>query len=279
MKRLSLLLLAPFAGLTLAGCGASSTQTTANPARGIAASFVAGRAFDRSQSALKSGNEAALQAAGRRFASAAQDIDDRGILLAGVKPISQAGTILELRAKYSPLAQREVLLKQALAKYRAASAFLPADPKLGSVDADTLNQVGYPLADRGTTRADWERGAQLTRLSLAQWDKQINALSPDDPQRQRLQAARTVGALDSYAWSLFRLGRVGEALQKQEKVMAFVRENPNSMSAEVSYHMAEIYRAAGREDEAEEQYRAALGLSPDPELAANIEVALTAARV
>ena len=216
---------------------------------------------------------------GRRFARASQNIDDQGVLLAGVKPISDAAMRLELQAKYSPLAQRQALLAQALAKYRAASAFLPADPKPGDVDAITLNQVGYPLADRGTRRADWERAAQLTRLSLAQWDKQINALAPDDPRRLQLQADRTYTALDSYAWSLFRLGRVAEALQKQEKVMAFARENPGQLSAEIPYHMAEIYRAAGREEEAEAHYQMALDLNPDFELAQNIEIALNAARV
>lgn len=172
MKRL---LFALPVAVALVGC---SAQTPSSSARGFAASFVAGRAFDRSQTALKSGNDAALQDAGRRYARAASAIDDNGVLLAGVQPITLAAMRLELQAKYAPLSQREAMFARALEKYRAASAFLPANPKPGEVDADTLNMVGYPLADRGTTRADWERAAQLTKLSLADWDKRIKATAP-----------------------------------------------------------------------------------------------------
>ncbi len=272
MKRL---LLALPAAIALAGCGAQSP----NPSNGLAASFVAGRAFDRSQTALKSGDDPALQNAGRQYARAAALLEDKGVLLAGVQPVTFAAMRLEQQAKYSPLTQRDALMARALEKYRAASAFLPANPKLGQVDADTLNMVGYPLADRGTTRADWERAAQLTRLSLAEWDKQIKPLAPGSQRRLQLEAARTIGALDSYAWSLFKLGRIREALQKQEKVMAFAEKNPGQLNAEIPYHMAEIYRAAGRDDDAREQYGAALGLSPDPELLMRIDSALNGTRI
>ncbi len=272
MKRFILAL--PVA-LLLAGCNAQ----TPNPTSGIAASFVAGRAFDRSQTALKSGNDKALQNAGRKYARAAGQLEDKGVLLAGVQPITLAAMRLELQAKYAPLSQRDALMKGALEKYRAASAFLPANPRPGQVDAETLNMVGYPLADRGTTRADWQRAAQLTRLSLAEWDRQIKPLAPGSRERLQLEAARTIGALDSYAWSLFKLGRTGEALQKQEKVMAFAEKNPGQLNAEIPYHMAEIYRAAGRDDDAQQQYGAALGLSPDPELLLRIDSALNATQI
>jgi len=186
---------------------------------------------------------------------------------------------LEQQAKYAPLSQRETMFARALEKYRAASAFLPANPRAGQVDADTLNMVGYPLADRGTTRADWQRAAQLTRLSLAEWDRQIKQTAPESSQRLQLEAARTIGALDSYAWALFKLGRINEALQKQEKVMAFAEANPGLLNAEIPYHMAEIYRAAGRDEEARGQYGHALQLSPDPELLLRIDSALNGTQI
>lgn len=94
-----------------------------------------------------------------------------------------------------------------------------------------------------------------------------------------LEAARTIGALDSYAWALFKLGRISEALEKQEKVMAFAEENPGQLNAEIPFHMAEIYRAAGRDEEAQEQYSQALQLGPDPELLLRIDSALNGTRV
>lgn len=267
--------------LLFAGC---SAQNTPDQARGLAASFVAGRAFDRTQTALKSGDDAALQSAGRNYARAAGQLENQGVLLAGVAPVTLAAMRLELQAKYAPLAQRDALMQGALEKYRAVSAFLPTNPRPGQVDAATLNMVGYPLADRGNTRADWQRAAQLTQLSLDEWDKQIKASTPESKERLQLETSRTLGALDSHAWALFRLGRVGEALQKQERVIEFVRGHPQVMntpqySAEIPYHMAEIYRTAGRDDDAREQYGRALALNPDPELLLRIDSALNATQI
>ena len=80
-----------------------------------------------------------------------------------------------------------------------------------------------------------------------------------------------------------KLGRVGEALQKQERVIEFATKNPEAVArgfnAEIPYHMAEIYRAAGREEDAQKQYEFALSLDPDPELADKIDIALNAASV
>ena len=273
MKRFLWLL--PIVAL-LTGCSAQNTPTQA---RGLGAAFVAGRAFDRSQTALKSGDDAALQNAGRKYARAAGQLENRGVLLAGVQPVTLAAMRLELQAKYAPLAQRDALMERALEKYRAVSAFLPANPRAGQVDAETLNMVGYPLADRGTTRADWERAEQLTQLSLDEWEKQIQAATPNSQQRLQLQAARTVGALDSNAWALFKLGRIREALPKQERVMAFAQKYPNQINAEIPYHMAEIYRAAGRDDDALDQYRRALDLNPDPELLLRIDSALNGTQI
>ena len=291
MKRF--LFFSPIAILALAGCGAPSTQTPAAQVRGLAASFAAGRAFDRASAALKSSDNAALQNASRQYARASAQIDDKSISLNNVATALKAATAeslslaamqLELEAKSAPLAQRDAILARALGKYRAASDFLPANPKLGEIGADTLNTIGYPLADRGTTRADWQRAAQLTRLSLREWDKLIQATPPDSARRLNLQVARTFLSLDSYAWALFRLGRVEEAVTQQEKVIAFARQHPEIISgggynAEIPYHMAEIYRAAGRESEARQQYQIALDLRPDPELLQRINVALNAARV
>ena len=270
----------------LAGCAGPAGRAPRSEARELAASFLAGRAFDRSEVALKSDNTEALRRAGRDYARASGLIEDKGVLLRGVLPLSLEGMQLDDMAKSAPPSQRRDLLKRALKNYRAASALLPTDPKPGSVDAITLNMVGYPLADRGTTRADWQRAAQLTRLSLAEWDRQIALLPPGSAERLNAQAARTLGALDSYAWSLFKLGRTQEAVQKQEAVVAFVRAHPevvsspqSQYSAEIPFHMAEIYNSAGREEEAGEQYRTALDINPTPELLQRIDIALNAASV
>ena len=277
MKRLLFAL--PFAVAAAVGLAGCSAQTPADETRSLAAAFVAGRAFDRSQSAIKSGDDNALQNAGRIYARAAHALEDNGVLLVGARSVSDAAMQLEAQAKDAPLSQQGKIFARALEKYRAASAFLPAHPKPGEVDADTLNMVGYPLAERGTTRADWERARQLTQLSLDESARLIKAATPGTRERLQLEAGRTLGALDSNAWALFKLGRIDEALAKQEKVMAFVAKNPGTLSAEIPYHMAEIYRAAGRDDEAREQYGQSLQLGPDPELLRRIDSALNGTRI
>ena len=273
MKRF---LIAVPCALFLAGC---SAQTPTNETRSLASAFVAGRAFDRTQTALKSGDDRALQNAGRTYTRAAIQIENQGVLLAGVVPLSEAAMQLEAQAKEAPLEQRDALMQRALEKYRAVSAFLPANPRPGQVDAQTLNMVGYPLADRGTTRADWNRAAQLTQLSLDAFDGQIKAAAPGSRERLQLEVDRTFLALDSNAWALFKLGRIREALQKQEKVMALAAKYPDNLNAEIPYHMAEIYRAAGRDDDARAQYVRALNLNPDAELLLRIDSALNGTQI
>lgn len=265
--------LLPILILGVGGCAASTSKTPAADARSLAASFAAGRAFDLAQSALKRGDDATLRAAGRDYARATALIPG-DTLSAAVISVMVAGMQIDVQSKYASLGERPALQERALAKYRAASAFLPAQPAPGSVDADTLNSVGYPLADRGTTRADWTRALQLTQLSLNEWDRQLKKLGPDNPNRIKIQAARNLGALDSHAWSLFRLGRTGQALREQEKVLKFARDNRVTLSADVPFHLAEIYRASGRDEDAQREYEAALGLNPDPELALKIDAAL-----
>lgn len=269
-------------GLALAGCAANPTANSARnapSARGLAASFAAGRAYDRAQSALKGGDDAALVAAGRAYERALAKMPRNaklsGVFAGAALNLVARATILDAQASIAAPTERPALRAQALAKYHAASAFLPAQPAPGSVDANTLNAVGYSLAERGTSRADWQRAEQLTRLSLAEWDKKMKSLAKDDPKRLQMEAARTIGPLDSHAWALFRLERYQEALEQQERVLKFARTNSIKLTADVPFHLAEIYRALGRDEDARREYEAALALNPDAELALKIDAALT----
>ena len=258
-------------GIAMAGC--ASKQAGA-PANGLAASFAAGRAFDRAQSALRSSSDTEFGRAGRDFNAALAQLPRQNNGLSGVLAAQLASAAIQLDTQaqgwsYGATALRE----RAMRKYRAANAALPAQIAPGAVDAFTLNAVGYALADRGTNRADWTRAAQLTRLSLDEWDRRAKLLGANDARRASLQAARN-NTLDSHAWALFRLGQWKQARKEQERVMAFARANPSVLGPELPYHMAEIYRALGRDDDATREYQAALDLNPDPELALKIDAAL-----
>lgn len=262
--------------LTFAGC-AASPQGAPTP-RSLAASFAAGHAYDDAQLALQSGDDARLAAAGRNYTRALNQIPGSAPLrevFTGVVPqLVESGMTLDLQAQVAAPLDSARLGERALQKYRAASALLPRDPAPGSVDGQWLNAIGYSLAERGTSRADLLRAEQLTRLALAEWDRQIKKLSANDPRRANLEAGRFSGPLDSHAWALFRLGRFEEAVKQQEKVMDFARENPDVLTAELPFHLAEIYRALGRDEDARREYNAALTLNPNPELTFKIDAAL-----
>ncbi len=263
-------------GLALAIAGCANTSGTSK-ARSLAASFAAGRAYDRAQGAIKSGDDARFGAAGRDFNRAQNQISGAKGLSRVLVPqlVSAAMQLDNTAAQLASLDDAPRLRARALQKYRAANALLPAHPAPATVDAVTLNAIGYALADRGTSRADWTRGAQLTRLSLDEWDRQAKGLSKNDPRRAQIEAAR-MQTLDSNAWALFRLGRFKQARRQQERVMSFARKNPKFPTAELPFHLAEIYRALGRDDDAKLQYQAAQDLAPDAQLALQIDAALNA---
>lgn len=268
---------APFALGTLlfAGC-AASTQKASAP-QSLAASFAAGRAYDGAQLALQSGNQARLAADARTYARALDHISGsaplREVFADAVPQLVASGLTLDMQARVAAPLDSARLGAQALEKYRAANAFLPAKPAPGSIDGQLLNAVGYSLAERGTARADWVRAEQLTRLALVEWDRQIKKLPVGDARRAQLEARRFVEPLDSHAWALFRLDRFKDALKAQEKVMDFARQNPDYLTAELPFHLAEIYRALGRDEDARREYSAALALKPSPELAFKIDAA------
>ena len=107
----------PLLLLGLAGCAASKTPSgVVTDARGVAASIVAGRAYDLSQSALRAADDAALQRAGKTYARATARIADKGELNVAVVPIVFAGMRLEEQAKEVALSYRSELQARALGK-------------------------------------------------------------------------------------------------------------------------------------------------------------------
>ncbi|RYX86098.1 hypothetical protein EON83_02445 [bacterium] len=157
--------------------------------------------------------------------------------------------------------------------YRAALAFLPSEPqKWRSLDPQSLNALGYFLADRGNGKADFALGSQLTKLAMD--------LMPERNSFERY--VRASGPGDSYAWALFRLGRTAEALKQQAEVIAILGDDggPNTPpSAEIIYHWGAICRVAGRENSARDAFTYALSQNPSPELREILEANLSGALV
>ena len=125
---------------------------------------------------------------------------------------------------------------QALKAWRAALALLPNEPTL-------LNQVGYTLADEGTTPAEWNEALDLTRRALAQ--------APNDAMIR-----------DSYGWALYRVGDTKAARRVLREAADALPDEPDA-----HYHLGVALAKLGLANEARAEFARTLRLRPDHEKA------------
>ncbi len=134
--------------------------------------------------------------------------------------------------------------------------------------AQSLNSLGYPLAESGHSTADFQRAEDLTRRSLSYWDKIIAGQPKKSENLPFLRFNRALTAHDSLAWALYRQNRFEEALREQsEAVKAAKADAPkgpqaNSGLAEMFYHLGKIQQALGHKTEARGAFAEALKLQP-----------------
>jgi tetratricopeptide (TPR) repeat protein len=102
-------------------------------------------------------------------------------------------------------------------------------------DVDTLNALGYTLADRT--------------------DRYQEALQLID--RARVAQPGNAAIIDSYGWVLFRLGRLREALDQLRQAHA-LQPDPD-----IASHLGQVLWALGRKEEARRYFDQARRLDPD----------------
>ncbi len=100
-----------------------------------------------------------------------------------------------------------------------------------------LNYLGYMYADSGIHLV---RAKDMIERALAQ-----DSLNP--------------AYLDSYGWVLFKMGKLSEAEKYIERAIE-IMDNPD---VELYDHLAEIYQAQGREEDARRTWQKALGIDPN----------------
>ena len=134
---------------------------------------------------------------------------------------------------------------QARADLQQALALSPEEPFV-------LNYLGYSLVER---QQDLAQARSLIQRALDG--------RPDD------------GSIrDSLGWAMLRQNDVPGAIRTLEQAAEQIPEDPT-----VNYHLGSAYWAAGRKIEAEDQWRWALVLHPEPDDAARIHDALRQAGV
>ena len=274
-----LFLLAPLGAILLAGCAQNATQRDFSSApRDVAASYISARAFDSAQVALRDNDTAKLRRAANDLRLAAARGNNARLSAAFVQLVAQSAVTKDLSASSLPLEARNASRQRAEEKYRIALSALPRDYQLIwelQLDANTLNTLGYFLAEHGKNVEEFRLAEFLTSASLAKWDELLKEIGVDDPRWVSAHYLRAVTAGDSRAWALFRLKRYPEAERAMREVLQVTTDyGPQlgePLSPELPFHMAEILRAQGKTEEAEIYYQKALELNPDAELRAKIQ--------
>ena len=256
-------ILAPLA-LVLGGCAASNEgPSVGNIGRGFADDFAGARGYDRATLALSRGDLARVQQVGRALDKRIESGSPGALSVAStwMTARSKEAERLDVGASQTPFGpDRERARVESNRLYRAALAFLPSDTRARrSLDPSTLNSLGYFLAERGRTPAQWQQAVELTALAVE--------LSPATNSVERRE--RALFAQDSHAWALFKTGQTAKALETQIAVLSTASEGTAKYGpppAEVVYHLGAILRVAGHEQQARAAFRVALGLGPSVEL-------------
>jgi tetratricopeptide (TPR) repeat protein len=228
----------------------------------VARAAAVGNAYNRASDAARSGDHAAL-------ADALQDLRQlkaasraAPLALAAAEEAVQQASIYEFQSRAFKGAQAKELLAKATARYHEA---LELSPVFNSNDPQLVNALGYFLADRGTTAIDFRTAERLTRRAVQQWDVQVQA-AIKDKRNIAVYSFNRANTRDSLAWALYRQGRYEEALveQRQAVIEGALAAKPagEKMSADLYFHLGEIFRALKRWNEAREQYRLALQIEP-----------------
>ncbi len=102
-------------------------------------------------------------------------------------------------------------------------------------DVDTLNALGYTLADRTTRYRE--------ALPLIE--------------RARVAAPGNAAIIDSYGWVLFRLGKTRAALEQLQHAFALQQD------ADIASHLGQVLWVLGRRDEAHRYFEEAKRLDPE----------------
>jgi len=248
----------------LSGCAASKDGPSfGNIGRNFSDDWTGARGYDRAGVSLERGDLDRVREVGRDLnrriergskgsLSIAQTwINDKSADAASLDADAANETNSVLRARSRRESNR---------LYRGALAFLPTNPKYWrEFSPQTLNSVGYFLAQSGRNQTEFAQAAQLTKLALDS--------SPATDSAERFE--RAVGPQDSYAWALFKQGKIADALATQTQVLTTASEEQSKYGppvAEVVYHMGAILRVAGHEEQARAAFKAALALNPSEEL-------------
>lgn len=263
--------------LSLSGCAgktATPRQALNSVVRDWGRTVAVGEAYDRGAKAAQNGDKdgfvqacidlqrlGALQEA---FTLARTNSPDGTATDTVSWMAAQARTMSDIADKqHGPPAA--VWERESIRQYYAA---LDSVRDVNSLDADQLNEIGYPLADQGKSVNDYRKAEELTRLAVQKCDTLVAQNKEQEPRYTVFRWERAT-IRDSLAWALFRQGRFREALTQQADAVQEAEatrravEAPVTAMADLYFHFAEMYRATGQLPEARLQYVKTLLADPN----------------
>lgn len=172
----------------------------------------------------------------------------------------EQGARLDMQAMVLSGSAKDALLNRAAGHYRKA---LQLDPDFTSEDPVRLNYLGYFLADRGSSPADFKMAETLTRKSLLLMDELIELGKSRNGEIKPLLSHRAA-VRDSVAWALYRQGRYAEALKVQQQAIQEAKEAGEAESDEMAEHLRLITEALKKKDVASKSDRAPSPASSTP---------------
>ncbi len=187
------------------------------------------------------------------------------------EPLAQLGDTLSGEGRFA----------DAVSAYDRAIALLPrpaaSDWTLFYARGAALERLHqWPRAQADMNRAlelSPDQPSALNFLGYSMADRNQDLAQAEDMIQRALHARPNDGAIvDSLGWVKLRLGDTREALRLLEHAAELEPED-----ASITGHLGDAYWSAGRHLEAEEQWRRALVLKPDPDEQARIEGRLKSA--
>lgn len=234
----------------LAGCdGAPSSVSTRQVLKTALQARQIARLFDEGTRASQNNDVEKLIAMSAQLRQiGATDEAKLLVVNAAEQQVSEA-VQLDVAARQSSTRKVEIEA-QAAQKYRLA---LRLDPQFSSGDWMLLNALGYHLADKGVSRADFQGAETLTRRALLRLDEIAKSLSVK-PAEMKMTRAIT---RDSLAWALFKQRQFDQrkfdesrreqrqAVSEAQAALSQGASDPNGEALkELQSHLAQIEQAA-----------------------------------
>ncbi|MEO6907733.1 MAG: hypothetical protein ABI210_07575 [Abditibacteriaceae bacterium] len=238
--------------LFISGCAKTSGSAPPLMLRELARSYLIGTTYDQALIAAQQEDQRTLRGKLNQLNELnAADIS-AGLQLTNAEDSVRAAESLDLQAqqiKSQNRALSQQLQGEAGQKYLSALRWSPAFP---SDDPQLLNALGYYLADRGRSHADFELAAELTTRALTLLQKTIadnNAAGSSGQQWLSDMQQQQAITQDSYAWALYKLNRLDEAETAQRAALLQAKTSglkDREALAELESHLETILKVEGK---------------------------------